>query len=191
MTKKNIGNDVGALDAIDTFATDFGVEIKGVKPGRPETICKGVTEDQVKKLIHYLAFRVKPKQAAERAGFPAWFCKGKVYRLLERKWFQKKITDVRSKIRERYLAFATDCLPEIAFVEKKLLEKLAENPDGITPTTAKVMRDLKKSAGVLVDEPRTSEFVPMQIAISVQAHLAQQQAAPGQIEADIVDADAE
>jgi len=121
MTKKNDKNtrDLDALEAIDTFTADFGVEIKGVKPGRPETVCKGATEDQVKKLIHYLAFKIPPKPAAERAGFPAWFCKGKVYKVIEREWFQEKITEVRSNIRERYLDFATDSLPEVAWVDEK------------------------------------------------------------------------
>jgi hypothetical protein len=180
MAKKNIGNDVGALDAIDTFATDFGVEIDGVE------------DESDRKLLHYLAFGVPPYRAALRAGKPIHYAKKTIYdKLKKNKKFQTQIDDIRGKIRERYLAFATDCLPEIAWVERKVLSNLAANPDSINPTTAKIMRDLKKTAGVLVDEPRTPEFMPVRIAIQVQAHLAQQQVNPQQLKTNIVDADAE
>ena len=59
--------------------------------------------------------------------------------------------------------FATDCLPEVAWIEKKVLSRLAENPDALNPTTAKVMRDLKKSAGVLREEIEQPAMVSVHI----------------------------
>jgi hypothetical protein len=155
MTKKKSNKknkEIDALEAIDTFTADFGMDIDGIE------------SEEDKKLVHYLAFGLRPRQAALRAGKPGWFANSKVYQLVNKnKAFQAKIEGVRSNIRERYLDFATDCLPEVALVEKKVLSSLAADPGSINPTTAKVMRDLKKSAGVLQDET----VRPVQVQINL------------------------
>jgi len=52
---------------------------------------------------------------------------------------------------------------------KRILTNLAANPDSITPTTAKVMRDLKKSAGVLQDETARPVQVQINLALLQQS----------------------
>ena len=178
MTKKKNdkkSKELDALEAIDTFTADFGMDIDGVE------------SEEDKKLVHYLAFGLRPRQAALRAGKPGWFANSKVYQLVNKnKAFQAKIEGVRSNIRERYMDFATDCLPEVAMVEKKILTSLASNPDTINPTTAKVMRDLKKSAGVLQDE--TARPVQVQINLALlQTHQEEQLATEITLEHPAID----
>jgi hypothetical protein len=155
MTKSgNDNKELDALEAIDTFTADFGMDIDGVE------------SDEDKKLVHYLAFGLNPRQAALRAGKPGWFANSKVYQLVNKdEAFKAKIDSVRSNIRERYMDFATDCLPEVALVEKKVLSSLAADPGSINPTTAKVMRDLKKTAGVLQDETARPVQVNINLAL--------------------------
>lgn len=170
VAKTKSSNKTDELDAMDTFICDMPINLKAKESERE------------KKLRHYLAFGLKPYSAALRAGYSVSYAKKQIYRRLRKdEELQSNVAATRAKIRERYLDFATDALPEIAWVEKRILSKLAANPDGITPTTAKVMRDLKKSAKVLSDDHPQIELIPVQVALQIQAIVQSQQEQPHKV----------
>lgn len=134
------------------------------------------TSEKQKRLAHYLSLGMKPRPAALRAGYSERYANSHVYRLLKlNKDFCEKVSQISKNFRDTYPEFTASMLPDIAYLERRIVEKLVDDPDSLDSVKAKVIRDMKRSAGVLQDEPRAIQFIPVNVAIQVQAHIDQQQ----------------
>jgi hypothetical protein len=177
MSKKR--NDGKQIDLYDTIVDEWTSD------------AVHFTSEKQKKLAHYLALGVKPRPAALRAGYSKRYANSGVYSLLKmNKKFCEKVSTVSKHLRESYPEFCENMLPEIAWIERKIVEKLADNPDELDAVKAKVMRDVKRTAGVLSDEhSKIQQFVRIDQLIHVQGILAEHQA-PERIEAVTIEQEA-
>ena len=129
------------LDLYDTIVNEW------------ECIIIRFKSEKQKKLAHYLAFGLNPRQAALRSGYSERFANSGVYELLKiNKDFCEKVGIVRKNFRESYIKFSENVLPDIAWIERRELEELIKNPDRLNAVNARLMRDLKRSVGVLDSE---------------------------------------
>jgi hypothetical protein len=134
-------NKNGQLDLYDTLVNGWECMIIQFK------------SEKQKKLAHYLAFGLNPRQAALRSGYSKRFANSGVYELLKiNKDYGEKVGIVRKNFRESYIKFSENVLPDIAWIERRELEELIKNPDRLNAVNARLMRDLKRSAGVLDSE---------------------------------------
>jgi hypothetical protein len=131
-------------------------------------ICEKYTfsTEKQKKLAHYLALGVKPRPAALRAGYSMRYANSGVYELLKiNKKFRGKVSGIVSNFRESYPEFCKNMLPEISYVERRIVENLVDKPEDMDAVKAKILRDVKKSAGVLADDGAKPVLVQINLAL--------------------------
>jgi hypothetical protein len=94
------------------------------------------------------------------------FANSGVYELLKiNKEFRGKVEGIISNFRETYPDFCKNMLPEISYVERRIVEQLVDNPEGMDAVRAKVVRDMKRSAGVLADDGAKPVQVQINLAL--------------------------
>ncbi len=144
MAKKDltkINNNKNNLDLYDTIVREWASD------------AVHFTSEKQKRLAHYLALGIKPRQAALRAGYSMRYANSGVYELLKiNKKFRGKVDTISKNFRESYLEFSQSMLPDIAWIERRELQELIKDPDRLNAVNAKVMRDLKRTANVLESE---------------------------------------
>ena len=127
------------------------------------------TSEKQRKLAHYLALGLKPYKAALRAGYSKGYARGGVYELLKiNKKFRAKVDGVISNFRESYPDFCKNMLPEISYVERRIVENLVDKPEDMDAVKAKVIRDMKRSAGVLGDDQAKPVMVQINLNLLQQ-----------------------
>jgi hypothetical protein len=153
-------------------------------------ICEKYTfkSEKQRKLAHYLALGLKPYKAALRAGYSKGYAKGGVYELLRiNKKFKGKVEGIISNFRDTYPEFCKNMLPEISYVERRIVEQLVDKPETMDAVKAKVIRDMKRSAGVLGDD----HVKPVQVQINLAVLQGSQERFLESEFPDVVDAEAE
>jgi len=182
MTKKKaIGNDTKDLDFYDSIVENWTCNKYKFK------------DERQRKFAHYLALGMKPYPAALKAGYSETYAKSGVYKVLgvgKKKGtpLEEKVQGISKSFRDTYPEFCANMLPDISYFERRIVEKLVDDPDSLDSVKAKVVRDMKRSAGVLQEEGRPIQFIPVQVAIQIQQVVDRQQNQPKQITADeIVD----
>jgi len=129
-------------------------------------VCEQYTfkSEKQRKLAHFLALGVRPRPAALRAGYSKRYANSGVYELLKiNKAFRGKVKGITKNFRDTYPEFCTNMLPEISYVERRIVEQLVDKPEEMDAVKAKVIRDMKKSAGVLGDD----HIRPVQVQINL------------------------
>jgi len=174
-TKKS--NDDQKMDFYDWYIENSGFPLKDFK------------DERQRKFYHYLALGMKPYPACRKAGYAENYCKSGIYSTLGvDKEGSKKVSQISKNFRDTYPEFCANMLPDIAYMERRIVEKLVDNPDSLDAVKSKLVRDIKRSAGVLQEEARPVQFIPVQVAIQIQQVVDQQQNQPKRITADeIVD----
>ncbi len=105
MAKKGltkINNDKNNLDLYDTIVREWA----------SDTV--HFPSEKQKRLAHYLALGLKPRQAALRSGYSKRFANSGVYQLLKiNKKFRTKVDSISTNFRESYLEFSQSMLPKL------------------------------------------------------------------------------
>jgi hypothetical protein len=141
LAKADYVNDKDNLDLYDTIVREWASD------------AVHFTSEKQKRLAHYLALGIKPRQAALRAGYSMRYANSGVYELLKiNKKFRGKVDTISKNFRESYLEFSQSMLPDIAWIERRELQELIKDPDRLNAVNAKVMRDIKRTANVLESE---------------------------------------
>jgi len=113
---------------------------------------------------------MKPYPAALRAGYSKSYAKSGIYETLGlKKDLYKKVQGISKNFREVYPEFCTNMLPDIAYIERRIVEQLVEKPEDMDAVKAKVVRDMKRSAGVLGDDHVRPVQVQVNLAV-LQGH---------------------